>query len=148
MTNLTKICVFFIIAFVSMQLYTNQLYAQPTGPGYILTYDDSGNRLSRTFTNVILKSVDTTMTETAVGNFNIKIYPNPTKGQLTLIIANLGSNDKVQLFLTDFSGNELARMDFSTAENTIDMSKHVNGTYFLRVVIGEQTETFKIIKME
>ena len=60
----------------------------------------------------------------------------------------LGRNDKVQMFLYDFTGNELSRMDIITAENTIDMSRHVNGTYFLRVIIGEQAETFKIVKME
>jgi len=47
-----------------------------------------------------------------------------------------------------YAGNELAKMDFNTSENIIDMSSHVNGTYFLCVVIGEQSETFKIIKME
>jgi hypothetical protein len=34
------------------------------------------------------------MAETTVGNFNIKIYPNPTKGQLALNIVNLGKDDK------------------------------------------------------
>jgi hypothetical protein len=70
------------------------------------------------------------------------------KGQLTLNIANLGKNDKAQMFLYDFSGNEIGKLYFSKVENTIDMSRQLNGTYFLRVIIGEQTETFKIIKMD
>lgn len=147
MKNLTKILISVMIVFLIMQLSAFQVNAQPPN-GYKYTYDDSGNRLTRTFEHIVLKSADTTMTETTVGNFNIRIYPNPTKGQLTLNIAELGRNDKVQMFLYDFIGNELSGMDFSTAENTIDMSRHVNGTYFLRVVIGEQTETFKIVKME
>ena len=144
----TKSRFIILLALLTMQLIPALMQSQPY-EGYVYTYDENGDRVKRRYsTSLQLKSADTTMTETAVGNFNIKIYPNPTKGQLTLNIAELGRNDKIQMFLYDFTGNELARMDFSTPENTIDMSRHVNGTYFLRVIIGEQAETFKIMKME
>ena len=151
----SKLFFVLLLAFLAMQMVPTQMQSQ-LKPGYEYSYDNDsnpnqighGNRVKRVGKTVQLKAADTTMIETTVGNFNIRIYPNPTKGQLTLNIAELGRNDKIQMFLYDFIGNELAKMDFSTAENTIDMSRHVNGTYFLRVIIGEQTETFKIVKME
>jgi len=50
--------------------------------------------------------------------------------------------------LFEYSGYKVAKIDLSKVENTIDMSRQLNGTYYLRVIIGEQTETFKIIKMD
>jgi YD repeat-containing protein len=93
MKSIVRNSIFLMIALAAMHIFTVGISAQPNG--YVFTYDGSGNRLSRTFTQIILKSADTTMTETTVGNFNIKIYPNPTKGQLTLNISNLGKDDEV-----------------------------------------------------
>jgi len=144
-----KFLIYFLLALLAMQMFPALMQAQPPYEGYSFSYDDNGDReLRRYSTSLQLKSADTSMTEATIGIFNIKIYPNPTKGQLTLNIAELGRNDKLQMFLYDFTGNELAKMDFSTRENTIDMSRQLNGTYYLRVIIGEQTETFKIIKMD
>ena len=142
-----KKLILILLALLAIQMIPLNLQSQMKS-GYEYSYDSHGNRVKREGKTVQLKAADTTMTETTVGNFNIRIYPNPTKGQLTLNVAELGRDDKVQMFLYDFTGIELARMDIITAENTFDMSRHVNGTYFLRVIIGEQSETSKIIKME
>jgi len=98
-----------LLALLAMQIVPTQMQSQ-LKPGYEYSYDNDsnpyqighGNRVKREYKIVQLKSADTTMTETTVGNFNIRIYPNPTKGQLILNIAELGRNDKVQMFLYDF----------------------------------------------
>lgn len=154
-----------LLAILAMQMTPLAIKAKSTYNGYEFDYDNhhdgdldlngnpiehfgNGNRTKRVYKSITLKPADTTMTETAVGNFNIRIYPNPTKGQLTLNIANLGSNDKVQMFLIDFSGNELARMDFSTAEITIDLSSHVSGSYYLRLNSQAGAATAGFLKIE
>ena len=91
---------FVLVVVISVTLLPANLQSQPPYEGYVYTYDDNGDRVLRKYsTTLLLKAADTTMTETTVGNFNIRIYPNPTKGQLTLNIAELGRNDKVQMFL-------------------------------------------------
>ena len=123
--------------------------------GYEYSYDNgsssttgNGNRTKRTYKLVLLKSTDSSRTVSALGNFDIQIFPNPTKGNLTLSIANLGKEDKVQISLYDFSGNNLFSSMNKDEKYTIDLNKHPNGTYFLTVLINEQSETFKIMKME
>ena len=80
--------------------------------------------------------------------YDIKITPNPTKGIFTVSIPNIEQGISAKLNITDFSGNKLFTLPIKDTINTIDLSKHPNGTYFLTIVIGEQSRTFKIMKVE
>jgi hypothetical protein len=127
----------------------NKAQAQGPVPGYVFDYDASGDRKTRTYSSVIyLKSADTSETRSLVGLYNVIIYPNPSKGLLTVSIPNLEKDAAAKLYITDFSGNKLFTSPINSADNVIDLSKHPNGTYFLTIVIGEHTETFKIMKVE
>ena len=66
-----------LLALLAMQMVPTQMRSQMK-PGYEYSYDSHGNRVKREGKTVQLKAADTTMTETTVGNFNIRIYPNPT----------------------------------------------------------------------
>jgi hypothetical protein len=144
----TKIIMSILLAYAAMQIMPNKAQAQQTYPGYQYSYDKSGDRTSRIYTQVYLKIGINSETITALGNYDIRISPNPTKGILKLSISNLKKDDKAQMYLSDFSGNKLFTSPINIADNVIDLSKHPNGTYFLTIVIGEQTETFKIMKVE
>jgi hypothetical protein len=74
-----------------IQFVPNQALAQPNGFAY--TYNASGNRLSRTFTQIQLKMGDTTETKAMVGNYNVTFFFNPTKSLLTFRINNLAIKD-------------------------------------------------------
>ncbi len=147
MKSLVRNRVFFMIALVAMQLLAIGAIAQPV-PSYVYTYDESGNRLTRTYQIIILKAGDTTLVESSVGVHEIKIYPNPTKGLITLNIANLGKDDEVKMTLHNIAGDLISSPTITDEESTIDMSNHPNGTYFLRIIIGARSETFKIVKLE
>jgi len=124
-----------------------QALAQPNGFAY--TYDASGNRLSRTFTQIQLKMGDTTETKAMVGNYKVTFFPNPTKSLLTFRINNLAIKDAaIKVIISDNSGNVLVTNNYKNTENIVDLSKYTNGTYFFTVIIGEQTETFKVMKLE
>jgi hypothetical protein len=147
MKSIERNRVFFMIALMAMQLLAIRATAQPV-PSYVFTYDGSGNRLTRTYQEIILKAGDTTLIESSVGVHDILIYPNPTKGLITLNIANLGKDDDVKMTLHNITGDLIFSPVLNNQESTIDMSKHPNGTYFLRVIIGARSETFKIVKLE
>ena len=136
-----------LFTLIAIQLLPNLVQANPY-PGYEYSYDESGDRVMRYRTMVYLKTGDTSESISALGSYDISIYPNPTKGLLTLRISNLKKNDKAHAYLSDFSGNKLLSLDYKNEENTIDLSKQPNGVYFLTIVIGEQTATFKIMKVD
>lgn len=137
--------ILFVMAMV--QFLPKQALALPNGFAY--TYDASGNRLSRTFTEIQLKMGDTTETKAMVGNYNVTFFPNPTKSLLTFRINNLAIKDAdIKVIISDNTGNVLVTNNYKNTENIVDLSKYTNGTYFFTVIIGEQTETFKVMKLE
>ena len=71
-----------LVVIISVTLLPLNMQSQMK-PGYEYSYDNHGNRVKREGKIVQLKSADTTMTETTVGYFNIRIYPNPTSDFIT-----------------------------------------------------------------
>lgn len=137
--------ILFVMAMIPVM--PEQALALPNGFAY--TYDASGNRLSRTFTQIQLKMGDTTETKAMVGNYNVTFFPNPTKSLLTFRINNLAIKDAdIKVIISDNTGNVLVTNNYKNTENIVDLSKYTNGTYFFTVIIGEQTETFKVMKLE
>ena len=76
-----KIALVFLLAFAAVQIMPNKAQAQPYN-GYEYSYDESGNRTSRIYTQVYLKIGINSETRTALGSYDIRISPNPTKGFL------------------------------------------------------------------
>lgn len=121
------------------------------------SYDAAGNRTSRTTITIrqaVATETDTILSETShpkqetgyeelVGESHVKIYPNPTKGLITLQFDNpvYGSYQ-----LTDLSGKMLSEGSISAAMVTIDLFQYRNGVYLLALTINGKTEIWKIIK--
>lgn len=123
-------------------------------------YDENGNRTS---TVVTLKkatekeSVDTTLNNAYVfemkkateineelANYNVKAFPNPTKGRVKLT-TNL--EGKVRYTLYDMHGKKL--LEGSMVKHTyIDMSTAKAGMYFLKLHTRNEDikKTIKILK--
>lgn len=76
-------------------------------------------------------------------NPKIKIYPNPTKGEI-----NIQSNKPIdELYLYDFSGKILIRQEkLAKGTNKIDITSYPQSVYLMRCRYGKQWDTFKIIK--
>lgn len=114
-------------------------------------YDNSGNRISR---NVLLMKSATVPGEDVasqaslndlIGEREIKIYPNPTKGQLKIEIPN---TEEIQAVLSIYSmTGALVKSTKATSTNTtIDLSGQLPGVYNLVIQIGELSSNWKIIK--
>lgn len=119
---------------------------------YSLTYDASGNRLSRV---IPLKSAhipnqDTLANELKtfedlIGNRPVKIYPNPTKGLLQVelpYVENLHATIRV-FGMQGALVREVNVRDFTT---DIDLSRYPNGVYILKISIDELSSEWRIIK--
>lgn len=85
----------------------------------------------------------------------VKIYPNPTYGQLKVLLSDLGkqthSNLKYDIRIFGFGGQSLFMLQSNTIGNIveIDISTFSAGFYFLSIEIREQglKKIFKISKL-
>jgi len=79
----------------------------------------------------------------------VKVYPNPTNGELT-INYDLSTDQDVEILVRDVSGKLLYRMETAGTsgenERLINLSKYKRGLYLLQLKSGEQNVTRKVVK--
>lgn len=132
-------------------------FAQSTLPR-TYDYDNAGNRILRTTVRLrqaVAAEADTSFADASntkqepyyeeiVGENNVTVYPNPTKGLVTL---QFNKPVKTGLYrLSDLSGKLLLDGAITTSIFTLDLSRYENGVYLLTLTLDGQTDTWKIIK--
>ena len=76
------------------------------------------------------------------GNLNADVFPNPTSNGFALNIK--GSNKQTEIIVTDAYGKKVYQ---SSGSNTYTFGKNFNaGIYFVKLVQGENSKKFKLIK--
>ena len=113
------------------------------------SYDAMGNRIAREI--VISKSAapkkDTTSYVSEVlSERTVKIYPNPTKGQLKVNIPIQEGQEAPVLKIYSSSGQLIHTVKATSSTTSLDISSHPNGLYLLHIIIGKEESTWKIIK--
>lgn len=76
-------------------------------------------------------------------NLEVKLYPNPTSGRLTLKTPNIQT---AAYSLLDHAGKIIITGQIEQGTVSIDVSDLKSGVYFLKVVGGHELFTKKIIK--
>lgn len=147
-----KLCLLIILTGVVVYAF-----AQSTLPR-TYDYDNAGNRILRTtltLRQTVATEADTSFAnvsntkqepyyEEIVGENNVKVYPNPTKGMVTL---QFDKPVKTGLYrLSDLSGKLLLDGAITTSIFTLDLSRYENGVYLLTLTLDGETDTWKIIK--
>lgn len=126
-------------------------YSQIT---YVYSYGASGNRESR----VILKSAHLPADSLSLAEAQkqeaikemfekkqITIYPNPTKGYITVEIT-LTEEDNAQISLYDLRGKLILEYKNVGISTNIDLTNEPVGIYLMKIFIGNKPTTWKIIK--
>lgn len=113
------------------------------------SYDAMGNRIAREI--VMSKSAappkDTTSYVSEVfSERTVKIYPNPTKGQLKVNISIQEGQEAPVLKIYSSSGQLIHSVKATSSITSLDISSHPNGLYLLHIIIGKEESTWKIIK--
>lgn len=73
----------------------------------------------------------------------VKVYPNPTTGQLTVVVGNLAV---AQVVLMDATGREVARYGNATgSELHLDLSEEAAGMYVLQLILEDGSTLRRII---
>lgn len=131
-----------------LSIFCAQLSAQVS-----YTYDNAGNRLSRTIimpggASKVRKGIatDSTAQKDAISNHEITIYPNPTKGLLKVQINGLTDTDMATIALSDIKGNVLITRRVGESIETLDITSMPDGVYLIKIIYGTDVKIWKIIK--
>lgn len=118
------------------------------------TYDACGNRILRSLQlkkieengkNVEDKNVFmTSATERFLGA-EIHIYPNPTEGRFAVILSD-NVQATIEATLTTCTGVVVEHHRFGDRRHEFDLSSQPTGIYILKLVVADETRTWKIIK--
>ena len=76
----------------------------------------------------------------------ITIYPNPTKGLLTVKMSNMPQHSASSLTLFDIQGRVISQQQTLSDENKLDISAQPAGTYIMQIAVGEEQVSWKIVK--
>jgi hypothetical protein len=153
-----RIILLSLVLFQTMTLFSQRVE---------FTYDENGNRLTRTIiveqlqsksvqfpisNTESLKTLENTNTITPEvdakeGNVTItNVFPNPNKGILKISISNMPSDSKTEMTLYDLSGVELIVKRNFEGYSEIDLNQFSDGIYILRIKINGNTTSWKIVK--
>jgi Secretion system C-terminal sorting domain len=143
--------VWLLIAFITVSIqYTN---AQTTSNNQVVkfSYDEHGNRTKREVTitlqsKVKKKQQDIEPTEDQMGERTIKIFPNPTRGDLNIDVTNLNPKEELRMELYNINGTQLYNARVQEGSNPLDMNTYPSTVYILRLVSGSEKMEYKIIK--
>jgi hypothetical protein len=84
---------------------------------------------------------------TTIGNELFKVYPNPTSGKFTLEILRQGEATTAHVDLFGMQGKLVTKMELNNiSSQTFDLGNYPSGLYFIRVLIGNEERTARILK--
>lgn len=84
-----------------------------------------------------------TNTEAPVAENAVSIYPNPTSSSL-----NIENVEGSEIQIINMMGQVVENIERANMVNTVDMSKYANGTYFVKVINGNEVSTHKVNLMK
>ena len=119
------------------------------------TYDDNGNRVNRSILLRKSGSMNDTVSEDKsqrevfkeeIGETQVRIYPNPTRGDLTVEISGLPLEAQVESGIYSSSGVMVKKQKLSRHKFQIDFNIYPAGIYVLKLSIAGEVSEWKIIK--
>ncbi|MEZ0006768.1 hypothetical protein ABH942_002145 [Flavobacterium sp. 28YEA47A] len=89
-----------------------------------------------------ISAYDSSLKTTSFDNASFKVYPNPVKNMLHLSYTE--SMTDVAVF--NLLGQQVLTKKINATESQLDMSALAGGTYLVKVNVGNQVKTLKIVK--
>ncbi|MDR1715212.1 MAG: T9SS type A sorting domain-containing protein [Prevotella sp.] len=111
-------------------------------------YDEAGNRISRKKEIVLAKSAESpaaVLTE-ELAERTIKIYPNPTEGNLKVEISDFDKCQSVNLNIYNMQGQVILKRKMESSVCDLNISGRPDGLYVLQINIDGENTSWKIIK--
>lgn len=150
-----KTVLFIILTFFSFSLYSQSIHFE---------YDPAGNRETRTIVLNQLKSekdstilsesekkeelakIETQFSSEKLAEGTIKVFPNPTDGELRIKLENISNVEGINVQLFSSTGSLLQSKPIASNYSEFDMLSYSPGIYILRISKLDEKLEYKIIK--
>ncbi len=116
-------------------------------------YDEAGNRLRRRLIPVPIakptaeNKKKSSPIEESWGERKITVYPNPTKGNLSINVEEADNEKNYQYYLYSSTGQLLMQGDFqNNGRHAIPLDGYKPGVYYLNLYDKDKKLNFKILK--
>ena len=117
------------------------------------TYDDCGNRVLR---HLDIEKIEENgkaveaggLLEVAsdyIGGLEVFLYPNPTGGNVTVTLSD-DTPAPLEAILTTVTGVVVEHHRFNGLRHDFDLSSQPAGIYLLKLILIDETRTWKIVK--
>ena len=114
------------------------------------SYDNAGNRIKREIAlSRASEAKDDKNPESysdRIEEHGIRIYPNPTKGDLVINISNIDTENQVTVILYNIEGKLMRRAEVNAGQAFMDIRDEQNGIYLMQINIDENSTIWKIFK--
>jgi len=122
----------------------NPTMADTSCVNLILTVFNRFGSASSTF-EVCAKDIPTGIGAPEVSDFDVKLYPNPTRGDVTIEIDAPHPGD-IEIMVRSINGQEVLRRSYKMTDRvSFDMSPYVSGIYVVIIDTGEHTVVKKLV---
>lgn len=117
-------------------------------------YDACGNRISRSVRlskveengkNIEGETSFLSVANDCIGDAIISVFPNPTNDMVIVEVSGNEHKD-IRVTLTTITGSHIKERILRDGRQEIDLSGKPSGIYLLKLLCGEETRTWKIIK--
>ena len=113
--------------------------------GYITTTNSYCGSLSPAMVAVV-SGVEEFTPEPEPASRMFAIYPNPTSGTFTLMDKGEAQPERVHVEIFDMQGGRIMSTSYTGEKNHhFTLNGLPSGLYFLKVIAGDQAESFKLI---
>lgn len=89
-----------------------------------------------------IAAYDASLNSTSFDASGLSVYPNPVKDVLNLSY----TSDISTVTIVNLLGQEMLKKNIHAAQSQIDLSDLANGTYLVKIEVGDLIKTMKIIK--
>ncbi len=135
-----------------LTLFTTTVFSQTIE----YTYDPAGNRVQRGVMMLAPPNADNALQagaeetakaaeeKTTIADGEVRIFPNPTDGEIQIVVGRTIESATVQLF--DLSGKLLKEAPLRGMQHSLDLTNYVAGQYILIIQGRGYWQEWRIIK--
>lgn len=147
----------FIFAFLIIAPYTTSLsqnLVDPVNPGYDIlvlptayTYDDCGNRISRSLVAPVIQDSLPGVIVWNVGELGgktVQLTPRPSQGELTIDIIGYEQTDNCAIGIYDANGHTLTTQSINATSTDIQYNRVQNQTDIIQLKLNGETAAWMI----
>ncbi|QIA06324.1 T9SS type A sorting domain-containing protein [Draconibacterium halophilum] len=111
----------------------------------VLTIEDETGATTRDTFRVCIDPLEVGISQLEANNFEINLYPNPTRGEVNIDLFNPPTGE-IELLVTNITGSQVLRKTYQSGERiTFNLSENISGSYLVILQMHNKRIVRKLI---